>query len=521
MKTPSEDIFLLIKSLTPAEKRYFKIYSELHSFTGDKKKYIKLFDAIDRLHEYDEGELRMSLKGESFAAKLKKPKRYLSEAILKSLERYHSNDSVDIILAQKLQQIEILYRKNLYSIALKIIHSALKMAVEHESTLYVLKLLSFKSELLKLSEKVNDIKGYINTGFSEEFEQLNMYTDHRRYYELVYRLIPLIKTQQVVRDNDSVEKIKKILRDPLVIKVNKNTMPYTILKYYYNIMSIGTREIGDWKRSHVFRLEAVKYLERDKSKLHLRATPYIQAIHNLLVSAKQLNKDKEYELHFNKAKMFIDELPGKYKTKIILHEYFRLIVSYMENQLRLFNYGKVINVTVEMEKLTKDPSLVSIENHLYFYFYAFHAHFNLGEYREALKYLNKIIGFSNNEILQDYVYMAWLLTLIVHYELGNIEILKGLSLTTQRYLLKKKGKVYKFEKLLIDLFIQIVRENVSKKGRVEIFKVSRQKMGTIFKNTNEAQALGYFDFISWLDSKIEGRPFGELVRERALSLRRG
>ncbi|MBI2271832.1 MAG: hypothetical protein HYU69_15935 [Bacteroidetes bacterium] len=516
MKTPSEDIFLLIRSLIPAEKRYFKVYSDLHAFTGDKKKYIKLFDAIDSLPEYDENELRKKLSGESFATKLKKPKRYLSEAILKSLERYHSNDSVDIILAQKLQRIEILYRKNLNSIALKIIHSALKMAVEHESTLYVLKLLSWKSEILKLSEKINDIKVYINTGFSEEFDQLKMYLDHRRYYELVYRLIPLIKTQQVVRDSGSVEEIKKILRHPLVNKVNKKALPYTLLKYYYNVMSIGTREIGDWKRSHMFRLEVVKYLERDRSKLNLRATPYIQAIHNLLISSKHLNRDKEYDLYFNKAQAFINGLPKKYRTKIILHEYFRLIVSYMENQLRLFNYGKVINVTIEMERLTKDPSLVSIENHLYFYYYAFHAYFNLGEYREALKYLNKIVGFSNNEILQDYVFISWILTLIVHYELGNTELLKGLSKTTQRYLLKKKGKVYKFEMLLIDLFGKLIHVSSSKRDRIEIFKEARQKLGTVFKNTSEAQVLEYFDFLSWLDSKIENRSFAEVVKERAV-----
>ena len=52
---PSNELFDLIQSLTKSEKRFFKLHSSLQS--GDKN-YLRLFDAIDRMKEYDETSLK-------------------------------------------------------------------------------------------------------------------------------------------------------------------------------------------------------------------------------------------------------------------------------------------------------------------------------------------------------------------------------------------------------------------------------------------------------------------------------
>lgn len=43
-------------------------------------------------------------------------------------------------------------------------------------------------------------------------------------------------------------------------------------------------------------------------------------------------------------------------------------------------------------------------------------------------------------------------------------------------------------------------------------------MEKLLKIPYESKALEYFDFVSWLESKIENRPFAEVVREKCLSL---
>ena len=43
----------------------------------------------------------------------------------------------------------------------------------------------------------------------------------------------------------------------------------------------------------------------------------------------------------------------------------------------------------------------------------------------------------------------------------------------------------------------------------------KEELVEITKDDFERKALEYFDFISWLESKIEGRVFAEVVREKA------
>ena len=49
-----KNLFLLIKSLTKAEKRYFRLFA---GQTGSLN-YIKLFDVIDNQVEYDEKQIK-------------------------------------------------------------------------------------------------------------------------------------------------------------------------------------------------------------------------------------------------------------------------------------------------------------------------------------------------------------------------------------------------------------------------------------------------------------------------------
>ena len=57
MKTVSEELFQLIKSLSKQEKRYFKLYASRHVI-GEKNKYVQLFDAIDKQAAYNEEKIK-------------------------------------------------------------------------------------------------------------------------------------------------------------------------------------------------------------------------------------------------------------------------------------------------------------------------------------------------------------------------------------------------------------------------------------------------------------------------------
>lgn len=101
----SASLHRLIKSLTKPEKRYFKVFSSRHVI-GDQNNYLVLFDAIDRQSEYDEAKLLKKFKNEPFVKRFSIAKSRLYNAILKSLDAYHANSSVEAQLKRQLHCAE-------------------------------------------------------------------------------------------------------------------------------------------------------------------------------------------------------------------------------------------------------------------------------------------------------------------------------------------------------------------------------------------------------------------------------
>ena len=127
---PSADLFELIKKLTPTEKRYFVLSSNLQS---GQKAYLDLFWAIDKMNEYDENKLvkKLKTKGVEFA-QLHVTKNALSKQILKSLRSYHEKHNVQQKLFALMADASLLEGKGLFKQCLKKLRSGFKLAEENE-----------------------------------------------------------------------------------------------------------------------------------------------------------------------------------------------------------------------------------------------------------------------------------------------------------------------------------------------------------------------------------------------------
>ncbi|MBI2268920.1 MAG: hypothetical protein HYU69_01030 [Bacteroidetes bacterium] len=513
MKTPSDELFQLIKSLTPLEKRYFKLYSSIQGSGKKGKDYLHLFDIIDRLDGYNEEKLKVRLKNKEIVNNLKFFKSYLSEAILKSLEKYHSKDSVEIILAQSLQRAEILLRKRLYSSTIKTIKKGLKIAVDHEKFLFILLLLSWKRKTLKLIEKTDDIKHYAETGFPEDFSYLSKYKNQLEFEQLHLLMVTNELVQPDLKNKAYFKKISAISSHPL-LQDAKSATSYESANNYYKIMGISTRAMEDWKASCKFRKKNVEFIEQNKSKLVLRKHDYIQSINNLLTLLDYLNKQEDFYLYYNKATTFFDSLPEKERTKDIFHDYLITKLSYISYQVRRMNNEATITKTIEVTKLMKENSLImESPQSLFFYYFSFHAYFCINEYRNALKYLNKIMRLSDKGILQGLINSLRLFTLIVHYELDNSDLLISMSRSVRKFL-SKRGRLYEFEELVLDLFGNKIHTVNSKKELLDLFIKTKKKVSDISKSNNLSEFLNVFDFASWLDSKIQNRSFVDVLKEK-------
>ena len=56
--------------------------------------------------------------------------------------------------------------------------------------------------------------------------------------------------------------------------------------------------------------------------------------------------------------------------------------------------------------------------------------------------------------------------------------------------------------------------DASKFKKASLFKELKTDLLNITKNQFEAKVMDHFDFISWLESKIENKPFVEILKEK-------
>src|ERR1700750_2903325 len=120
MANRSTDIlFQLICSLEKSEKRHFKLYIKRSSGNEDLK-IIQLFDALDKLSEYDEKLLLKKLPSIQ-KPQLNNLKTHLYKQLLASLRLLKTADNVDLQLTEQLDYARILYTKGLKIESLRIL----------------------------------------------------------------------------------------------------------------------------------------------------------------------------------------------------------------------------------------------------------------------------------------------------------------------------------------------------------------------------------------------------------------
>jgi hypothetical protein len=117
-KKAQEPVFLLVKSLTKAQKRQFKLFASRIDGHKDAK-FIQLFDFLDKVDGYDEKELSK----QSFVSKpqLANLKSHLYRQLLTSLRMSPSIQNPRMKIREQLDFATVLYQKGLYKQSLKIL----------------------------------------------------------------------------------------------------------------------------------------------------------------------------------------------------------------------------------------------------------------------------------------------------------------------------------------------------------------------------------------------------------------
>ncbi|MBL0128631.1 MAG: hypothetical protein IPP83_14505 [Flavobacteriales bacterium] len=504
---PSTELYDLIKSLTKSEKRFFKLHSALQS--GDKN-YLRIFDAIDKQKTYDEEGIKKFFAQETFIKHLPSEKNHLYKVILKSLRAYHSDSSVSGILKQEIKNIEILYQKALYDECNKLLHRAKRIAKRNERFYYWFELLSWEKMLLEEAYESGEFTKDLNALIEEERDVIEKLRNLAAYHILYSKINHVFRSGGYVRTDEEHAMVEEISEHPLI--KGKNTAlsrrAATICYYTQGFCHWAKR---DWRTS-LEKFRKVKQILDDnpriKADLQKRYIRTLQYIINAEIELMELAEARENI----KALRALPEQSGFGNINIATQV---IVASYL-SELRLLNrageHRKAVALSDDaIAGLEKLGDRWHKEHELEVYWSTACAHFGAGQMNKALFWLNKVLNDPEPTLRQDIFTYARLFNLVVHYELGNYDLLEYIVRSTSRFLTKRQ-RAYQVENLLIDQIKKLARITDPSAKR-EMFRSLYGQLVELMKDPNESLVLKYFDVLAWAESHVVGLPFSEVVKK--------
>jgi hypothetical protein len=143
-----------------------------------------------------------------------------------------------------------------------------------------------------------------------------------------------------------------------------------------------------------------------------------------------------------------------------------------------------------------------------------------GEHRKSMQYISKVINFPGvDRENADIYYFSRIVELINLLEIKDFDLLEYRVKSFHRYALKRNS-TYKFEQELINFIRKMLNGTLLLNQRNLNVALSELKssLEKIFKDPVEENAARYFDFLGWLESKVNNISYAEMARRRAVNI---
>ncbi|RLD75690.1 MAG: hypothetical protein DRJ10_14820, partial [Bacteroidetes bacterium] len=292
-KNNTDHLFQLVKSLTAAEKRYFKVFVSKGKDQSDAK-FIKLFNLIDKFNEFDEAKILETEK--SFkASQLSNLKAHLYRQILQSLENYNPDDDVEIKIRNILNNTNLLYNKSLFEQCLKMLEKARQMAEINDKVLLLFEIVEFEKKLLTKSIHA-DISERMLRLVSESEKILKSIKNTRIFQNLSIKLYSFYLQIGFIRNSDDFDTASRFLYSSLPA-FNEDKLSFNEKMFLYHSFTGYYFFIQDSERGYDYAKRWLQLFEDHPEKIIPKIEHYIKAFNNLLTAQFKLFKLKEFDLY--------------------------------------------------------------------------------------------------------------------------------------------------------------------------------------------------------------------------------
>jgi hypothetical protein len=503
----SDTLFQLIKSLEKAEKRHFKLYIKRSSGNEDLK-IVELFDALDKLTEYDETALLKKLKS------IKKPqlsniKVHLYKQLLASLRLLKSHDSLDLQLNEQFDYAHILYKKGLFTQSLKILDKAKETAKANHKINFLVSAIALEKRI----ETLHITRGMQTRAveLSEEINEVNKHIDNvARLSNLAMLLYSWFIRYGHARNQNDETKIKTYFKKNVPANAWEQKGFYEKL-YLYQSLCWYAFILQDFLMYYRYAQKWVDIFDAEPLMIRVETGHYIKGLHTLMNAHFDLRNYQLFDKTLKKFEKFAQtdrvRLHDNFRIQAFVHIHSAKINQH--NMLGTFAAGVKL-VPYILEKLKEYELFIDEHRIMVFNYKIASMYFGNADYSTCIDYLQPIIN-ENTDVRNDIQSYSRLMHLMAHYELGNYELMEYLTKSVYRFMAKKENLTIVEE----EMFKFLRKTFHVSRGKLQAeFELFLQKIKGLERNRHETRAFAYLDIISWVESKVYKKTMAEILQDK-------
>lgn len=504
MRRNSRDLFELISKLSPSEKRAI---SRAAAASGGARpsKYGILFDEIAAQSDHDEEALQRCAH-ENDIHDLPGSKRYLYNLILDQMSKKYWSETTAGKLRTMIAHAVTLFSRGLYTQARTILDKARGLARRAESFEALIQIEAIEINLQMHTGTPTLTPETVDESYKALFGAIDRLREGAELERLAGKMYVLEMKAGRIRDANIAQEADALMNSQVLQRSQYNKSPHSQLEWhdlhlrYYRLRSNAAR-------TYYHSRAKVEVLEQHPTFADNNKHRSIFSYGHYLMECVKSGRWQEFERYRNQLLSFKRRYPDKRTTIDEIETYTTLWGAI--HRANSHELSQAITSAATWLKENGDTLELSSTIGM-LYGLAYGAIF-LEDYRTALDWSGKMVHHPQLDQVGDVAVYARIINLLIHYELGDTDVLEHHLRSTFRFL-HRRQRMYRIESALLHFIRQLPLVYNPELLR-ELFIDLRKTLRCLSSDPLESGALEYFAFDAWLTSKIEGRRFIDVWRE--------
>lgn len=507
-----DHVHRLIHSMSRAEKRYFTLHVKRNAVAGHSNHQL-LFDAVASMEVYDEAALLKRFHGEPFTHRFAITKRRLYETVLRSLDAFHAENSLEARIHRGLHQVRILYDRALYEDAAKLLNGIHRLARQHDKQPALFAVLEWERRLAE-----RDNYAHLDDDGLEQLAGLvkDLRTEQQELdelWELKSRLFMTLYRKGKARDSTMRKSVSDLLAAGSLKEPSEaHTAKARFLHHHiHSAAAFATDDLAGC-RDH---LQAnLTLLKADREGSFQEPNMVLSVLSNLAFVCVALGRYAEALEHLKAFRNAPAEWNMPENDDLELKLFSTSYSLELGMYTRLGQSDRALDLVPAVERgLCRYGKLLGPIRRAGFHYQLAYLHMMAGAPDEALRWANRLLDELSAEESTDLAAAGRLLYLAVLFDTGKMDLLAYALRNTERSL-KAWGCMHRFEPIFMGMMRALLRAR-NRTQQLQAFADFKNAMASVINDPLEASILDHFNAMAWAEAKLSERPFAMVLQEAA------